>query len=257
MRLSWPIAVALFGSTLLSLAGPASAADHADGPAVVNSPVADLTDLYAWESADGTQTYFIVNTLPGAAKTATFSSRIQYALHVTAAEKYGETDPSKITRTNLICQFDTDQTIHCWMGQGSNTGISSAADYATGSASATTGLTGVNGKFQVFAGPRNDPFFFNLDGYNAAVNLVQQSFNGTNGVRIDASGCPTLATGTPTAVAAQLAGSPATSGGAPGAPVDAYAKKNVLALVFAVKTQALTGGNNPVLGVWASTHAKP
>ncbi len=252
MRLS----VMTLALPLLWWTSPVLAADHADGPAVLSAPAADITDLSAWESGDGSQTFFVLDTLPGAGKSAAFSSRIQYVLHVTAADKYGETDPSKISRENIICQFDGDQTIHCWLGAGTTTGITTAIDYAHGNAGQSSGVTSINGKLQVFAGPRSDPFFFNLDGFGAATRLVQQSFAGR--VQLDASGCPSLPIGTPTAVNAQLRGSsPASGSSTPGAPVNAYAGKNVLGLVIAVNTQALTHGTNPILGVWASTHAKP
>ncbi|MBI3328826.1 MAG: hypothetical protein HYZ81_19245, partial [Nitrospinae bacterium] len=55
----------------------------------------------------------------------------------------------------VICKFAPNQRVQCWGG----------GDYVEGDASQEAGLTSRMGKFKLFAGLRNDPFFFNLAGF--------------------------------------------------------------------------------------------
>jgi hypothetical protein len=83
----------------------------------------------------------------------------------------------------MICQFNTTtgDDISCFFGD--------AASFteATGDPSGATGFT-QNG-IRVFAGERDDPFFFNADGFVATAAAVQGS--DLSGVT-DENGCPDL-----------------------------------------------------------------
>jgi uncharacterized protein DUF4331 len=114
-----------------------------------------------------------------------------------------------------------------------------------GDASATSGIQSGSGKLKVFAGLRDDPFFFNLDGFKAVATAVHAA---APVLTFDAAGCPALNTVTATALVAQLSHSPTG-----GAAEDHFARNNVLAIVLSIDKTILTGGG-PVLSVWGSTN---
>jgi hypothetical protein len=234
------------------LCAPARAADHLDSPRVKAAPEADITDVFAWMSADKTRTYLVLDVSPAAAAGAKFSDAIQYVFHLNSTDTYGEKDPTKIKHVNVICTFDFAQKISCWVGAASATGVSSVDDFVNGDASATAGLASQMGKMKVFAGLRDDPFFFNLAGFKAAAQAVETAA-GTSGFGniVDGSGCPHLPQAASAAVAGQLSHAP---GGGPAQ--DFFAKLNVLSIVVALDTaEAAPGGK--ILGVWASTYRRP
>jgi hypothetical protein len=237
----------------LLVAPSVRAADHRDGPAAKAAPEADITDVYAWMSADASKMYLVLNVTPAATTMSKFSDKVSYVFHLNSMGAFGETDPTKIQHVNLICQFDASATqqISCWLGPATMTGIGTPADYVTGDASKTTGLTSQNGKFKVFAGLRDDPFFFNLDGLTNVIGEVEAAAKMAGFQTIvDASGCPHL----PAATAGKLAGDLSKSATG-GAAQDFFAKLNVLSIVVSVTTaDAAPGGK--IVGVWGSTHKR-
>jgi hypothetical protein len=232
----------------LAAATPARvrAADHLDGAQVKTSvdPSADITDLFAWMSADKTHVNLVLNVFPQAGAGAHFSPQVQYVFHVSSLPAYGMAASGT---TNIICTFTTAQIIQCWIGD---------ADYVTGDAVATTGVTSASGKVKVFAGPRDDPFFFNLAGFKAAVNFVHANVGAGAHLEttLDASGCPHLSG----PQAATLRGYLAGDGTNPsGVAKDFFAGLNVLSIALSIDVTLLVKGTNPILSVWASTHKAP
>ncbi len=168
------------------------AADHIDTPAVTNQTT-DITDLYVFRAQDPNNLVFVANT-QGLTSPAN-----------TAALKFDE---------NTVLEFNIDKTgdniedlvIQCKYDAASNkmqvygpvapsaTGTKSklegsvtaeVAVTAYGAAAATgTGTSGI----KVFAGPRDDPFFFDLNKYKAILagtatgfaNPGTDTFAGTN-----------------------------------------------------------------------------
>ncbi len=210
------------------------AADHIDGPAPTNDPAADITDLYSWMSPDGNKVIFALNVVPFAANESKFSDKVQYVIHTRSYDKFGGTAAAP---TNIICTFDAKQVASCWVG---------TADYVTGDASATAGLSSTSGKVKVFAGLRDDPFFFNLEGFNDTIAAVKGA---AGGLQFDAAGCPALDATTSSVLVGMLKG---TKGGT-AAAADFFASKNVLSIVLEVDKSLLTTGG-PMLSVWASTN---
>jgi hypothetical protein len=244
-----------------ALAGPAWAADHADGPSATQNLMdlsGDLTDVYAF--LDGTNVVLIMDVGANSTASSKFSNVIQYVFHTNGIT--GLTDQSPFS-SNIICTFDSTQKVSCWVQQGTTT-----ADYVTGDGSATTGVTSASGKVKVFAGVRNDPFFFNIQGFRNVTHFVATNLATLTPV-INAAGCPELdAPGSPVSSAAVRALLAAQTDGTT-AGVDDFAKGgtaaspfgiatlsgNVLSLVVSVPITMLTNnGAKPILGVWASTH---
>lgn len=206
----------------------ALAADHIDAPAVVADPAADLTDLYAW--SDGGSMLNLALDVPSSGPGSSFSDAVQYVFHIETMSAFGESG----TRTDLICTFDAAQMVSCWVGE---------AAYLKGDASGSEGLRSEDGMVRVFTGRRNDPFFFNLSGFQATIATV---VGAASGLDFDPAGCPALDQATSTALVTQLASEP---DGSPAA--DDFAGGEVLSLVVQVDTSLL--GTGPIAAVWAST----
>jgi hypothetical protein len=210
------------------------AADHRDGPAATADPAADITDVYAWMSTDKTKVDLVMDVYPNAPAGAMFSDQTLYVFHLNSAGTFGGT----ATETKIICGFDTAQKITCWVGSG---------EMVTGDASATAGITSASAKTKVFAGLRDDPFFFNLTGFKATAAAVASA---ASSLTFDASGCPALDTATATALVAQLS-----HGAAGAAAASDFAGQNVQSIVIEVDTALVTPGGK-FLGVWGSTHKR-
>lgn len=150
------------------------AADHGDGIDALNTMASDLTDNYAWVWDDaGTPSLALVMNVTG----AEFANNVQYAWTLV------RNPLGTPTVSQMICQFNstTGDDVSCFFGD--------AADFteASGDPSGATGFT-ENG-IRVFAGERDDPFFFNVDGFAKTAEAVQGA--DLSGV-LDANGCPDL-----------------------------------------------------------------
>ncbi|CAN5233361.1 hypothetical protein BH09MYX1_BH09MYX1_44390 [soil metagenome] len=215
-------AVAILGYSVV-----AKSADHLDSPAVVADPAADITDVYTW--MDGTNAVFVLNVTPVAATTSKFSDKVQYVIH-TASGKF----PAPTDEQNIIATFDANQKIQLWLG---------TSEYLTGDAGQGAGLVSTDGKVKVFAGPRSDPFFFNLVGFKHTVATVQAAT-----LTADPAGCPSVDVGTSGVLVNQLKSS--IDGGA---PEDFFKNLNVLSIVVSVDKSLVTKGGTDV-AVYGSTH---
>jgi hypothetical protein len=216
----------------LLIAATALAADHQDGAAVLTDPATDINDVFAWTSSDGTKLNLVMDVFPAATTAARFSNVAQYVFHTTSTSAYGM---AAAASEDILCTFDTAQVISCWGG----------GEYVHGDASNTSGIASANGKFRVFAGLRDDPFFFNLDGFKATASAVH---NAAGSLTFDAAGCPALDATTSNALVTQLRSAP---GGGP--PTDHFARLNTLAIVVQIDKSLVTKGGSTV-GVWASTN---
>jgi len=213
------------------------AADHKDGPAATADPSADITDVYAWMSSDKTKVNLVMDVYPNAPAAAMFSDQVLYAFHLNSAATFGGT----ATETKIICGFDTAQKITCWVG---------GTETVTGDASATTGISSTSGKTKVFAGLRDDPFFFNLTGFKATAADVIAAATAPGGLPSDTAGCPMLDSTTAGTLVDQLKHGP--NGADPG---NDFAGQNVQSIVIQVDTAMVTPGGK-FLGIWASTHKR-
>lgn len=230
-------AVALSGGVAsLQLVQPTRAADHIDSPSTTAEPSADITDLYAWTTADATKVNLVLNIHHNAPATAVFSPAVVYVLHVTSMAAYGSTD---VAETQIRCKFYSATAYECWAGP----------EYVTGAVGANA--ASATGKMTVFAGRRNDPFFFELGGFQETVKKVVAA---APSLAKDANGCPTVDAPTATLLQKQLQSSGPIASVAETKPaMDTFAGLNVLSLVVQFdKTLVTTKG--PILAVWASTH---
>lgn len=223
----------LGATALMAVAPLAFAADHRDTVALESEPASDINDVYAWMN-NGKVT-MVMTVFPLADTTAKFSDSVKYAFHTRAgASGLAPSEPE----VNIIATFDANQTIQLWVGDKA---------YLTGDASNDAGVTSDDGKVKVFAGLRDDPFFFNLDGFKHAISTV---IGAAGGLTFDAYGCPALNAPTSAALVAQLQGN--ADGTGPG--VDFFAGKNTLAIVVEVDASLLTTDTAKHVTIWASTN---
>lgn len=154
-------------SCLLALS--AQAADHLDTPTVIADPAADIGDLFAWTSADGKRLNLVMDIVG-----KRFSDQVQYVFHVDSGAGFGATPAS----TRLVCQFDAAGAAQCWAG---------TRDHLQGDVSKPEGLVGREGRFRLFAGQRDDPYFNNVRGTRTAVDHAGAALRAGTATR-DASG---------------------------------------------------------------------
>ena len=224
MRLLW-----LLGLTLLPQ-NAALAADHGDSPSVAADPASDIADIFAWTSVDGTRLNLVM-TFPS----AMFSDTTQYVFHIGSGPTFGATPQTY----SVLCRFDATQEIECWAGDDD--------DYVKGAAANTEGLDGVNDRMTVFAGLRNDPFFFNITGFLAVLETAKAAVE-AGAVMLDVALCPILDAPTSAALVTQLR---TEVGGGP--PTDDFAGNDVAALVVSIDLDLVTAGGD-VLAVWGATY---
>jgi len=234
-RLRLVLSGLVVATTALLLGHHAQAADHLDGPAASADPHADITDLFAWMSSDQSKLNLVMDVFPNASANSQFSNSVQYVFHMTANATFGGSS----NPVDLICTFDTTQVISCWLG---------TQEYLHGDASTPSGITSADGRMRVFAGPRNDPFFFNIHGFHTAVATVRGA---ASSLTFDA-GCPLLDSATSAALVSQL--SHDDDGGA---PHDNFAGMNVLSLAIQLDKTLVAVNGSPLVSVWASTNRSP
>ncbi len=207
------IAVVLGGSILW-------AADHIDAPAVTGQAT-DVTDVYAFKGADANSRVFVINTQgllsPAASAAAKFDANTLIELNI---------DNNNDNVEDLVIQALFDGTNMKFYGPvaPSATGTKSKLEGAVTAsvavtaygAAAPTMATGTNG-IKVFAGPRDDPFFFDLDQFKKVIAGTAAGFR------------------------------------SPG--VDAFKGTNVLSVVMEVPV-ALLGSSTGKINVWAETKKK-
>jgi hypothetical protein len=215
----------------------AHSADHLDSPAVVADPTIDINDVYTWMDPNSGDMVIAATLYPVATPTTLFSDTAQYVLHTTSGAAYGATN----VKYDIICTFagtTAPQTISCWGGTN---------EFVTGNANASAGITSADGKMKVFAGPRSDPFHFNLAGFHAVVSDVEEQVE-AGAVAFNDAGCALLTAGQSTLLLGQLGTAP--DGGV---AADYFATLDALAIVVSIDKSLVTTGGS-IVSVWAGTY---
>jgi len=160
------------GGFVLWTTQPADAADHNDPPGaggVTMQPAADIDDVYVWH--EGANTNVIVTYSGPTAPSATagtvgvYSRDTQFLIHIS-----NDADP------------DDEHTIQVRFGTA---GAGRWGFQATGIPSRASPLTGpvesliTDGAVKAYVGLRDDPFFFDLDGFKATLTSSTLSFDDT------------------------------------------------------------------------------
>jgi hypothetical protein len=214
-----------FALGALLIGGLAYAADHIDAPSVTGpsstSLATDITDVYAFQSpADNSKMVLVCNVRgllsPAASATAAFGSNVLYEMNI---------DNTGDNVEDLVVQFLVQNgKVRAYGPVPVGTaGITSTIKTANGFTAvdvtpygtAPIVGTGANG-MKIFAGPRDDPFFFDLTRFREILAGTQTSFR------------------------------------TPG--VDAFAGTNVLSLVAEIPKNLL--GSSATINYWCETKTK-
>ena len=150
----------------LSLAGPtaAMAADHAEAPVAAADPATDLADLYAWHTDDDTLVAAITfGGLGAPGDEATYDADALYGIHI-------DNDGDNIADIVIWARFGQDDQGN-WGVQVTNLPGTSAPIVG-----AVEQVTAVPGGL-IYAGLRDDPFFFDLQGFNDTATTGVLSFD--------------------------------------------------------------------------------
>lgn len=240
------------GLIALLAAQRSQAADHLDSPAVaMPSPNADINDVFTW--MDGSNINLAMSVSPGDVETRTFGPDVQYVFHVHSKAQIGVGTPGVGTETRVLCTFASSTSAQCWVLEGST-----VKDYVSGDPSDPAGITSQSGKVRLFAGRRSDPFFFNLQGFRAAITALTNRFGQNPQIQLDAAGCPTNLSNNEAATIMGLLDDPI-AGQPPCAATgkDCFANLNVKIILVQLDKSLVNNGQNTAVGVWASTHAAP
>ena len=219
--------------------GVTLAADHRDSPRLMANIAfegnLDINDVYLFNSPTAKDRTVIIVTLSPAAGVigpATFHSNAVYEIRVqntaaladNIAFQFTFSDPDSFGRQNLQLVKQTAK------GQPLVSQSSVAPASAIQNQQLAFGATGktlaIKGGGKVMAGMFDDPFFFDLNAFNAFVNLAHE-------------GAPLA-----TRVAPFLP---------PNFPNNFFANFNVLAMVLELPTETLTSAGSSKLGIWART----
>ena len=158
------------------------AADHIDTPAVTNQP-SDITDLYVFRAQDPNNLVFVANTQGllsmAASATAKFDENTVLEFNI-------DNNGDKIEDLVIQCKYDAASNEMRVYGpilpsatgtksklEGSITAKTTVTAYTAGAPVIGNGATGI----KVFAGPRDDPFFFDLNRYKAILAGTAGGFN--------------------------------------------------------------------------------
>lgn len=152
--------------TLLALAAPAQAADHGEAPNTEEDPSADLADLYAWHSGDTLTAIFTFNALAEPGDDANFDKRVLYAVHL-------DTDGDAISDHDILVRF----------GQAIDASWGVQVEDLPGASGTITGAVETelsDGTARVWTGLREDPFFFDREGFLDTLATGSVAFTATD-----------------------------------------------------------------------------
>ncbi|MBN8650493.1 MAG: DUF4331 family protein [Cytophagales bacterium] len=199
------------------------AADHIDAPGVTGAGSAsvgsDITDVYAF--ANGDNMVFVVNTQgllsPAATASASFDEEVMLEINI-------DNSGTKDNVEDLVIQATFENGTVKVYGPATpvTTGLQSTllSDVTVEAAITEYGdapVIGTAGGIKVFAGPRDDPFFFDLGRFKAILGGTATGFND------------------------------------PG--TDSFAGTNVMALVIEIPKSQLGAGTGSI-NVWATSNRK-
>ena len=170
----------VLGLSLVAITGLVfMAADHADAPAVTGN-ANDITDVYAFQGQDTNNMVFVVNTqgllTPGATGAATFNENVLQEVNI---------DTNGDNVEDLVIQAIRKGDSMYFFGPVApgTTGVTSTikTNDESGkvkiSAYGSSPITATQNGMKFFAGPRDDPFFFDLNQFKSILAGTATGFN--------------------------------------------------------------------------------
>jgi len=209
----------VLGLSLLAISGLVLiAADHIDAPSVTGN-AADITDMFTFQGQDTNNLVFAVNTQgllsPNKTAEAVFNENVMIEVNIdNTGDNVEDLVIQAIKRGDKMYFFGPYKP--SMTGKSSSIDVSKASGDVAISTYKMTPVTATKNGMKFFAGPRDDPFFFDLGQFQKILGGTATGFNN------------------------------------PG--VDTFAGTNVLAVVVEVP-KAMLGGSG-TLNVWAETKRK-
>jgi hypothetical protein len=167
-------------ASFLAIAGIFVAADHIDAPAVSGGPT-DITDLYVFQSPENSNNLVFTANIQGLmdpvmTSTATFDPNSMLEFNI-------DNDGDNIEDLVIQCFYENDQL---WVyGPAAPKIVGTQSQPITDANNIRTNITAYNSTpsiaegngMKAFAGPRDDPFFFDFTQYTAILEGNATGFN--------------------------------------------------------------------------------
>jgi Domain of unknown function (DUF4331) len=162
-------------------AGTARAADHRETPTTIADAVADIADVYTWK--DGSRFVIAMTVdglrMPTPGQTSRFDEDVRYELHI-GRDAFATTRQSAVDIVVRMKQQNGQWTVLAQNVPGANGTISGDAESVI-----------TKGTAKLFVGLRDDPFFFDLEGFRNTLmtgtlmfNPARDTFAGMNATAI-------------------------------------------------------------------------
>lgn len=214
------------------------ASDHADTPAIAARPGADLTDVFIFPSKTNPNNVVLamcVNPLitPSTKDSVAFDPDVLYQFKI---DNTGDNVEDLVIQMKANGIGPSQQIKVTAPVTPSRIGTVAEAMSFTGTGNFNSSFTGAG--MQVFAGVREDPFFFDLEQF---FTILPDRATPINGIAVSDPNTPK-----------------ATSWRSAGTAVDflSNGKYSALAFVVEVPKSTLTPGTNKKIRVWATTSVK-
>lgn len=182
-KLSIALGASAIGVAALG-AVPALGADHRDAPLARGAAMTDINDLYAFKAANGNLVLAMtVNPLTSPADTAKLMLDTD-AVYEIKLDSNGDAKADKSWKFTFSGNTAVqDYTVRMASASDALTNDPSGATIATGKTSTGMGVTVATAAdgTKFYVGPRDDPFFFDLAGFQAGLKFTGvDTFKGTN-----------------------------------------------------------------------------
>ena len=156
------------------------AADHIDAPAVQGG-TSDITDFYAFQGEDTNNLVFVANTQgllsPASTGNASFSENVLIEINIdNTGDNVEDLVIQAIARDGKMYFFGPVAPSQTGLNSTiqTNANASGVVDISAYGADATVAT---NAGMSFFAGPRDDPFFFDFAQYSAIIGGTANGFN--------------------------------------------------------------------------------
>lgn len=228
------VVVAAAGTLALGLIGLVKASDHQDTPEVELNASQDMTDVYAFPSPTAGRMVLVLNSraflTPAQTGGASFDRNLLYQFKI---DNTGDALEDKViqvtfTGTGPGQQVEVRGPMAAPVRGAMLNEVAASAPTLTGTINTSLGSSS---GMQVFAGPRDDPFYIDLEQF----------------FRVVPDRKPV------TGPLSQLPDTPTASAFRPAAQAKNYvAGFNVMSIVIEMPIADLTQGGSPKLGIWGT-----
>ena len=169
------LAIVGLGAVALLLADDGvHAADHAEAPGAGADPAADIADFYAWHTDNDTLVAVVTFAGLGApGDAAVYDNDVLYGIHI-------DTDFDHEPDTNIWCRFGDnglDAADENFMRGVQCLNVPGAAGPLEGPVDGDPIVDADNENVKAWAGLREDPFFFDLTGYQETLDTGTIAFD--------------------------------------------------------------------------------